>query len=123
MPKQVSPSWDLSTILDALSQPPFEPLDCVDLKMLSLKTALLLVLASGKRVSDIHAFSVYPECLQFAIGNSQVVLQPNPVFVPKNPNVVCRLLNLAAFNPPQERVTHIVPSTCFTHLCGQNTWV
>ena len=32
---QLAPSWDLSTVLDVLSHPPFEPLDQVDLKVLS----------------------------------------------------------------------------------------
>jgi hypothetical protein len=41
--KQFAPSWDLSVVLDALCQQPFEPLDQVELKMLSFKTRLLLV--------------------------------------------------------------------------------
>ena len=49
--KQLTPSWDLSIVLDALCQQPFEPLDQVELKKLSFKTALLLALASAKRVS------------------------------------------------------------------------
>ena len=52
-------------VLDALSRPPFEPLQHVELKVLSFKTALLLALASAKRVSDIHALSVSASCLQF----------------------------------------------------------
>ena len=80
--KQLARSWDLAAVLDALSHPPFEPLDQVDLKVLSLKTALLLALASAKRVSDIHAFSVHPDCLQFATGDARVVLRPNPAFIP-----------------------------------------
>ena len=45
-------------VLDALSRPPFEPLQQVGLKVLSFKTALLLALASAKCVSDIHALTV-----------------------------------------------------------------
>ncbi len=52
------PPWDLEVVLRALSQPPFEPLTFVDLKDLSLKTTLLLALASPKRIGDLHAFSV-----------------------------------------------------------------
>ncbi len=40
------PTWDLPTVLRALKGPPFEPLQSTDLRSLSLKTALLLALAS-----------------------------------------------------------------------------
>jgi len=70
-------------VLDGLSGHPFESLDDTDLKDLSLKTLLLVALASTVHVSDIHAFSMYPSCTQFAPGNVQVALKPNPAFVPK----------------------------------------
>ncbi len=40
------PTWDLPTVLRALKGPPFEPLKSTNLRSLSLKTALLLALAS-----------------------------------------------------------------------------
>ncbi len=43
-------SWDLSIVLAGLQRGPFEPLDSVELKFLSVKTALLTVLTSIKRV-------------------------------------------------------------------------
>ncbi|KAJ8005191.1 hypothetical protein DPEC_G00144070 [Dallia pectoralis] len=43
------PQWDLSTVLNALCAPPFEPLSQISLRLLSLKTALLLALCSTKR--------------------------------------------------------------------------
>ncbi|XP_070400499.1 uncharacterized protein [Nothobranchius furzeri] len=46
------------------STTPFEPLDQVSLRFLSLKTALLLALASVKRVSDLATLSVAPACLR-----------------------------------------------------------
>ncbi|KAK0149941.1 hypothetical protein N1851_009321 [Merluccius polli] len=49
--RNLTAPWDLSTVLDALSHPPFEPLQQVEL------ASLLLALASAKRVSDIHALS------------------------------------------------------------------
>ncbi len=49
------PPWDLPTILRALKGPPFEPLQFTSLRALSLKTALLLALASVKRVGDLQA--------------------------------------------------------------------
>ncbi len=66
------PSWDLSIVLAGLQRGPFEPLDSVELKFLSLKTALLTAL---KRVRDLQAFSVSEECLVFGPVYSHVVLR------------------------------------------------
>ncbi len=52
------PSWDLSIVLAGLQRGPFVPLDSVELKYLSAKTALLTALTSIKRVGDLQAFSV-----------------------------------------------------------------
>ena len=49
------PKWNLS-VLNELTKAPFEPMKDTDLKHLTLKTAFLLVLASGKRRSEIHAW-------------------------------------------------------------------
>ncbi len=49
------PSWDLSIFLAGLQRGPFEPLDSVELKFLSLKTAFLTALTSIKRVGDLQA--------------------------------------------------------------------
>ncbi len=43
------PSWDLPSVLAALRGAPFEPLQSVELKFLSLKTVLLSALATVKR--------------------------------------------------------------------------
>ena len=48
------PKWNLSVVLNELTKAPFEPRK--DLKHLTLKTAFLLPLASGKRRSEIHAW-------------------------------------------------------------------
>ena len=77
------PLWDLSKVLGALKGPPFEPLQSVDLKPLSLKTALLLALASIKRVGDLQALSVSPSCLEFGPGDTKIVLKPRHGYVPK----------------------------------------
>ncbi len=60
-----------------------EPLQSADLKTLSLKTALLLALASVKRVGDLQALSVSPACLEFGPNDSKVVLRPRHGYVPK----------------------------------------
>ncbi len=51
------PSWDLALVLRALQIAPFEPLQSADLRILSMKTLLLVALASIKRVGDLQAFS------------------------------------------------------------------
>ena len=50
------PKWNLSVVLNELTKAPFEPMKDTDLKHLTLKTAFLLVLASSKRRSEIHAW-------------------------------------------------------------------
>ncbi|XP_061119424.1 uncharacterized protein LOC133142296, partial [Conger conger] len=77
------PQWDLTVVLKALCSPPFEPLESVEWRALSLKVALLTALVSAKRVSDLCALSVHPDCLSFS-GSDRVVLRPNPAFTPKD---------------------------------------
>ena len=89
MSEQLASSWDLPTVLDALSGPPSEPLEEVD-----LETALLLSLASAKRVGKIHALSVHQACTKFSLG--KVTLQPNPAFVSKVLGS-CSLIDLVSF--------------------------
>ncbi len=97
------PSWDLSLVLRALQQGPFEPLQTVEPKFLSMKTLLLLALASIKRVGDLHAFSVDDSCLQFGPADSQIILRPRPGYVPKVPTTPFRdqVVSLQAL-PPEE---------------------
>ncbi len=97
------PSWDLSSVRAGLQRGPFEPLDSVELKLLSLKTALLTALTSIKRVGDLQAFSVSEECLVFGPVYSHVVLRPQPGYVPKVPTTPFRdqVVNLQAL-PSEE---------------------
>ncbi|KAL0199365.1 hypothetical protein M9458_007905, partial [Cirrhinus mrigala] len=92
------PSWDLSIALLGLREAPFEPLASVELKHLSLKTALLTALASIKRVGDLQAFSVDETGLEFGPGDSHVILRPRPGYVPKVPTTPFRdqVVNLQA---------------------------
>ncbi len=72
-------------VLQGLQKAPFEPLESVEPKALSLKTALLIALTSIKRVGDLQAFSVDDACLEFGPAFSHVVLRPRPGYVPKVP--------------------------------------
>ncbi len=98
------PTWDLPTVLRALKGPPFEPLQSTDLRSLSLKTALLLALASVKRVGDLQALSTSPACLEFGLNDSKVVLKPRHGYVPKVLSTPFRaqVITLSTLPPSEE---------------------
>lgn len=54
----------------ALAEAPFEPLEYVSVKMVTLKVALLLALTTLKRLGDLQALSV-ALLLRFGSWNSQ----------------------------------------------------
>ncbi len=81
--RRLNPPRPLTVPTWALKGPPFEPLQSTDLRSLSLKTALLLALASVKRVGDLQALSTSPACLEFGPNDSKVVLKPRHGYVPK----------------------------------------
>ncbi len=74
----------LRTLLTA----PFEPLQSVELKFLSMKTLLLTALASIKRLGDLQVFSVAESCLEF--GPADYSATPRPGYVPKVPTTPFR---------------------------------
>ena len=84
-------------VLDTLCEPPFKLLESVYLKVLSYNTALLIALASAKRVGDLHMLSIHPSCLEFAPGDSKVMLRPKAAFAPK---VIPMSFELFHFSPP-----------------------
>src|SRR4029434_10088504 len=81
--RHLIPSWDLLVVLRALTGPPFEPLETVDIKFVSLTTALLLALVSAKRIGDMQALSVSPSRLQFSVAGDKVVMCPHAAYTPK----------------------------------------
>ena len=50
------PKWNLSVMLNELTKASFDPMKDTDLKHLTVKTAFLLALASGKCCCEIHAW-------------------------------------------------------------------
>ena len=56
--RTLRPTWDLPKVLEHLSKFPFEPLSKASLRNLSIKTAFLVQLASGRRGSWMHACKV-----------------------------------------------------------------
>ncbi|KAL0169055.1 hypothetical protein M9458_037277, partial [Cirrhinus mrigala] len=71
------PTWDLAVVLKALCRPPFEPIEEILVRFLTIKTALLLALISLKRVGDLQALSVAPSHLEFAPGMTKAFLYPS----------------------------------------------
>ncbi|XP_056004170.1 uncharacterized protein LOC130049943 [Ostrea edulis] len=82
--RRLVPSWNLALVLRTLQFPPFEPLFLASFKFLTLKCCFLLALASGRRRSEIHAFSIADSCLRFSADNSSVTLLTDPSFLAKN---------------------------------------
>ncbi len=66
------PPWDLAVVLDALCRPPFEPIEEISYRLLTLKPVFLLAISSLKRVGDLQALSVAPSYLDFAPGLAKV---------------------------------------------------
>ncbi|XP_068110229.1 uncharacterized protein [Hyperolius riggenbachi] len=55
--KKSCPRWDLSLVLNVLMEEPFEPLEEISLRNLTIKTIFLVAITSAKRVSELEALS------------------------------------------------------------------
>ena len=76
------PKWNISVVVNELTKAPFEPMTDTDLKHLTLKTAFLLALASGKRRSEIHAWVANK--VSYLGQWEKVALFPSSNFISKN---------------------------------------
>lgn len=88
----------------------------------SLKTALLLALASVKRVGDLQVLSVSASCPEFGPNDYKVVLKPRLGYVPKVLSTPFRaqvILLSALLNSVDEQDLHILcPVKCICRaLC------
>ncbi len=97
------PSWDLALVLRALITAPFEPLQSVELKFLSMKPYSWLHWPRSRGWGTCRHFSVDDSCLQFGPADSSATLRPRPGYVPKVPTTPFRdqVVNLQAL-PPEE---------------------
>lgn len=59
------PAWYLSLVLSSLTKFLYEPLRLASLRDATLKSSFLLVLASARRVSELHGFSSAEVCHSF----------------------------------------------------------
>ena len=79
---KVCPPWDLQLVLQVLTGGSFEPIELVDMKFVTLKTAFLLAFASGSRRSEIHAWM--KDGVSFSSKYTKVHLKACPTFLAKN---------------------------------------
>lgn len=75
------PPWDLSLVLNALTKSPFEPLEDIPIKLLTLKTVFLVAITSARRVGELSALVSNPPYTR--ILDDRVVLRTDPAFLPK----------------------------------------
>ena len=81
--RSLTPKWDLSCVLWSLTKAPYEPLDQATLQALAWKTVFLLVFASAKRRSEIHALSVEDGHIRFNDLDGSVTLLCQAGFLAK----------------------------------------
>ncbi len=117
------PPWDLAVVLDALCRPPFEPIEEISDRLLTLKTVFLLAISSLKRVGDLQALSVAPSYLDFAPGLAKVFLYPRAGYVPKVPSSTPRPVALQAFCPPPFREPDQQRLNCMCPVRALDTYV
>ena len=73
------PKWLLSDLLSMLSSPPFEPLDLADWDHVLVKTVILILLATGRRMVEIAA--MIPDCSP--VEKNSIKFQWFPSFIAK----------------------------------------
>ena len=77
----LAPKWNLAFVL---CKAPFEPLDKASLFHLSVKTVFLVTLATARRVSEVHAFSIDSDHLRFSNLDGSLILRAQVGFLAKN---------------------------------------
>ena len=72
--RSLAPKRDLAFVLSHMCKAPFEPLDKASLFHLSVKTVFLVTLATARRVSEVHAFSIDSDHLRFSNLDGSLIL-------------------------------------------------
>ena len=108
-----TPSWGLFVVLLALRLPPYEPLKQSSLKHLTLKTAFLVSLASGRRCSEVHALSGLPSDVAFE-PDGFMSLRFLPDFLVRNqlpgsPSPVISIKSLSSILAPDDEDCLLCP--------------
>ena len=82
--RSLAPKWDLAFVLSHMCKAPFESLDKASLFNLSVKTVFLVTLATARRVSEVHAFSIDSDHLRFSNLDGSLILRTQVGFLAKN---------------------------------------
>ena len=82
--RSLAPKWDLAFVLSHMCKAPFEALDKASLFHLSVKTVFLVTLATARRVSEVHAFSIDSDHLRFSNLDGSLILRTIVGFLAKN---------------------------------------
>ena len=82
--RSLAPKWDLAFVLMHLCKTPFEPLSKASLLHLSMKTAFLITMATARRVSEVHAFSIDKDHFRFSNLDGSLTLRTKIGFLAKN---------------------------------------
>ena len=82
--RSLAPKWDLAFVLSHMCKAPFEPLDKASLFHLSVKTVFLVTMATARKVSEVHAFSIDPDHLRFSNMDGSLILRTQSGFLAKN---------------------------------------
>lgn len=110
--RDLVPAWDLPLVLDVLSKPPFEPMEDISMRLLTIKTALLVAVASAGRTCEIKALDRRnPFC---TISSRGVVLRFPPSFRPKvvNPENMVRSLDFSPLVPEGDPPNETLNAVC-----------
>ena len=97
------PAWDLGLVLRCLTRPPFEPLRDATVKLLTLKTAFLVLLATGSRRSEVHALD-YSK-VRHGPNWEYVILEPHMDFIAKT-----ELRTAGASQPSSKKIPPLGPT-------------
>ncbi|XP_038074932.1 uncharacterized protein LOC119742822 [Patiria miniata] len=94
--QRLVPSWDLGSVLSALTKPPYEPLANASLLNLTLKTIFLIAAATARRRSELHALTIEQGHVRwephgvrliphkmFLAKNQSSTFQPSDIFIPE----------------------------------------
>ena len=79
-------------VLRALSEAPFEPLHKASLYCVAFKSAFLVAIASGHRISTLHTLSFEPGHIRWEPAG--VCLIPRPDFITKNQSLISQSVEI-----------------------------
>ena len=97
--KHLVPSWDLTIVLKALCESPYEPAELASLQAWTWKCVFLVAVTSASRVSELQALDSRQDLTR--ISENRIVFRANPAFTPKVPRIeyINREIELVAFKP------------------------